>query len=212
MTDARDAALLAAFPVIAAPRHGSLEPMTSGLRLVVAANGVFVQVRLPWLDCLQRCGGIDTGLPLPYGTLSPWLQLSFGVIPADLLRQFIAMARRAAPDETAAAIIHGERTGMLRLAACETIEADSDHIIYRHPVLAATEHVAVDLHSHGDAPAFFSALDDADDRAIKLCGVFGRLRSRHPEARFRLAINGLFIDLCDQWDNVVGLSKLEGEA
>lgn len=212
MTDPRDAALLAACPVIAAPRHGALPPMTSGLRLVVAANGVFVQVRLPWLDCLQRCGGTDSGLSLPYGVLAPWLRLSFGVIPANPLRQFIALARHTAPDEIAAAIIHGERTGMLRLAACETVEADGKHVVYRLPVLAATEQVAVDLHSHGDAPAFFSALDDADDRAIKLCGVFGRVRSRHPEARFRLAINGLFIDLCDQWDSVVGLPILESES
>jgi PRTRC genetic system protein A len=212
MTDVRDAALLAAFPVIAAPRYGTVPPMTPGLRLVVAANGVFVQVKLPWLDCLQRCGGIDSGLPLPYGAVSPWLRLSFGVIPANLLRQFIALARHAAPNETAAVIPHGERSSMLRLALCETVEANPDHVVYRLPLLAATEQVVVDLHSHGDAPAFFSALDDADDRAIKLCGVFGRVRSRHPEARFRLAINGLFIDLCDQWDSVVGLAKLEGEA
>ncbi len=208
MTDPRDAALLAAFPVIAAPCHGILPPMTPGLRLVIAANGLFVQVKLPWLDCLQRCGGVDSGLPLPYGALSPWLRLSFGVVPAGLLRQFVALARYAAPNETAAAIIHGERTGMLRLATCETVEADRDHVIYRLPVLAATEQVAVDLHSHGDAPAFFSALDDADDHAIKLCGVLGGVRSRHPEARFRLAINGLFIDLCDQWDSVIGLTRL----
>ncbi|QBE66363.1 PRTRC system protein A [Pseudoduganella lutea] len=208
MADPRDAVLLAACPVIAAPRHGALPSMSPGLRLVVAANGVFVQVRLPWLDCLQRFGGIDSGLPVPYGALSPWLRLSFGVIPADLLRRFIASARYAAPDETAAAIIHDGRSGMLRVATCETVEADRDHVVYRLPLLAATEQVVLDLHSHGDAPAFFSALGDADDRAIKLCGVFGRVRSRHPEARVRLAINGLFIDLCDQWDSVVGLTRL----
>jgi PRTRC genetic system protein A len=212
MTDPRDAALLAACPVIAAPRYGALPAMAAGLRLVAAANGVFAQVRVPWLDSLQPCGGIAPGLPLPYGTLAPWLRLSFGVIPADLLRRFAAQARRAAPDETAAAIIHCGRTGALRLAPCQTLEADFEHVVYRPPPLAATEQVAVDLHSHGDAAAFFSATDDADDRAIRICGVFGRMRCRHPEARFRLTINGLFIDLDDRWDSVIGLPRLEGDA
>jgi len=212
MTDPRDAALQAACPVIAAPRHGELPPMAPGLRIVAAANGLFVQVRLPWLDCLQRCGSVDLALPLPYGTLAPWLRLAFGVVPADLLRQFVGQARCAAPNETAAAIVHCARSGALRLAACETAEADSAHLVYLPPLLAASEQVAVDLHSHGEAAAFFSPLDDADDRAIKICGVFGRVHSRHPEARFRLAINGLFIDLAEQWDSVIGLARQEGGA
>ncbi|GAB2856037.1 hypothetical protein GCM10027277_25790 [Pseudoduganella ginsengisoli] len=210
MLDPRDAALLAACPVVAMPRHGELPPMATGMRLVVAANGLFVQARLPWLECVAQCGHIDATLPLPYGSLAPQLALSFGVIPAGLLRQFVQMARQASPTETAAAIIHCANTGALRMAPCETIEADGLHVIYRPPLLAASEQVVVDLHSHGDGRAFFSAQDDLDDRAIKLCGVFGRVRSHHPEARFRLAINGLFIDLCERWDDFIGLARMEG--
>jgi PRTRC genetic system protein A len=211
MLDPRDAALLAACPAIAMPRHGELPPLKTGQRIVVAANGVFVQLPLPWLDCVAPCGSLDARLPLPYGTLTPRLMLSFGVIPAELLRQFVRLARQSAPDETAAVIVHCTRTKALRLVACETISADRVRVIYRTPPLAATEQAVVDLHSHGDAPAFFSAQDDLDDRAIKLCGVFGRVHSRHPEARFRLAINGLFIDLCDRWDEFIGLPLIEGD-
>ncbi|MES2260579.1 MAG: PRTRC system protein A [Pseudomonadota bacterium] len=211
MIDPRDAALLAACPVVAMPRYGVLPPLEVGLRLVVAANGLFVQVCLPWLDCVAQCGGIDATLPLPYGQLTPRIALSFGVVPAALLRQFVLIARRALPAETAAAIIHCAHAGTLRLAPCETVDADSKHVVYRPPLLAATEQVVLDLHSHGDAPAFFSEQDDLDDRTIKLCGVFGRVRSRHPEARFRLAINGMFIDLCDRWDDFIGMARMEGE-
>ncbi|MBY0240176.1 MAG: PRTRC system protein A [Burkholderiaceae bacterium] len=210
MTDLRDAALLAACPVIAMPKYGPLPPLASSLRLVIAANGLFVQVRLPWIDCIESCGAIDAGLPLPYGSLAPRLRLAFGVIPSELLRQFVAQSRRTVPTETAAAIIYCARTGALRLASCTPLTADSTHIAYRLPPLAATEQIVVDLHSHGDAPAFFSPQDDADDRAIKICGVFGRVRSRHPEARFRLSINGMFVDLCDRWDEVIGLARMEG--
>lgn len=210
MTDLRDAALLAACPVIAMPKYGPLPPMASSLRLVVAANGLFLQVRLPWIECIEPCGAIDPRLPLPYGELAPRLSLAFGVIPSELLRKFVALSRRALPAETAAAIIYCARTGELRLEQCETITADSMHIVYRPPTLATTEQTVIDLHSHGDAPAFFSPQDDADDRSIKICGVFGRVRSRHPEARFRLSINGMFVDLCDRWDEVIGLARMEG--
>lgn len=210
MTDPRDAALLAAFPVVAMPRYGELPPLVAGMRLVAATNGLFVQVHLPWLDCIAPCGSIDAKLPLPYGIVNPLLRLSFGVVPAALLRQFVVWARRALPAETAAAIVYCASTGKLRLASCETVEADGGHVVYRPPSLSSTEQVAVDLHSHGEAPAFFSAQDDLDDRAIKICGVFGQVRSRHPEARFRLAINGLFIDLCDRWNEFIGLARMEG--
>lgn len=209
MIDPRDAALMAACPVVAMPRYGELSSIDSGQRIVLAANGLFAQVRLPWLECLQPCGVIDTEISLPYGIATPRLALSFGHVPADLLRRFVHMARRALPAETAAAIIYCERSGAMRLAACDIIEADRLHVVYRPPLLAATEHVVVDLHSHGDAPAFFSAQDDLDDRAIKICGVFGRVRDRCPEAVFRLAINGLFIDLYDKWEGFIGLARIE---
>lgn len=204
MSDPRDVALMAACPVIAAPRFGALPAMARGQRLVMAANGLFVQIRLPWMACLQRCGSVDPGLALPYGLLGPSLTFPFGAIPTPLLRGFLAQARRAAPIETAAVIVHCERSNALRLAACGTVEADADHIVYRHPPLAATEQIAVDLHSHGDEPAFFSAQDDADDQAIRICGVFGLVRERQPEVRFRLAINGMFIDLRDRWQAYFG--------
>lgn len=61
--------------------------------------------------------------------------------------------------------------------------------------MADDETVAVDLHTHGRAPAFWSADDDRDDQGIKVAGVFGLLDQPRPMARFRLVINGLYQDL-----------------
>ena len=44
--DPRDQALLAACPVVAAPRFGALPDMGNGQRIIVARNGWFVQTRL----------------------------------------------------------------------------------------------------------------------------------------------------------------------
>ena len=43
-TDPRDAALQRACPTVPAPRFGLLPEMQNGQRLLIAANGVFVQV------------------------------------------------------------------------------------------------------------------------------------------------------------------------
>ena len=58
MIDPRDAALQRTCPTVAAPRFGTLPEMENGQRVVVAANGVFIQVKLDWLDCTLRIADI----------------------------------------------------------------------------------------------------------------------------------------------------------
>ena len=63
-------------------------------------------------------------------------------------------------------------------------------------LLAEREHLAIDLHSHGLAPAYFSATDDQDDAgAVKISGVFGNLDQPVPTVALRLCLLGLFIPL-----------------
>ena len=54
--DPRDQALLAACPVVAAPRFGALPDMGNGQRIIVARNGWFVQTKLDWLDSIVALG------------------------------------------------------------------------------------------------------------------------------------------------------------
>lgn len=68
--DPRDAALQSTCPVVIAPRFGALPPMLPGQRLIAAANGLFVQVKLDWLDCVHCLTPQGLGLPLPYGSLN----------------------------------------------------------------------------------------------------------------------------------------------
>ena len=95
--DLRDAALQAACPVVAAPRYGELTSMANGQRVVVAANGLFVQIKLDWLDCMQRLMPAAPGMPLPYGTVHERLVFSFGVLPIRLIEAFIEAGRRGLP-------------------------------------------------------------------------------------------------------------------
>ena len=54
----------------------------------------------------------------------------------------------------------------------------------------------IDVHSHGDMPAFFSHEDDADDAGgIKLAVVFGHIGRDRPEIVSRLVCVDRFIRL-----------------
>lgn len=182
--DIRDLALQAACPVIAAPRFGPLPDMANGQRIILAANGVFVQVKLDWLDCIQRLAP-TLPIPLPYGGIEERLVFAFGVLPIRLIEAFIEAARRGLPNEVAGALIYARRTRSLRLALCEAIAVSPHQIDYRVPAMDADETLAVDLHTHG--------------QGIKVAGVFGYLHQPRPRALFRLVVNGSFRPLPHPW-------------
>lgn len=195
----RDAALQRSCMVISAPRFQALPPMEDGQRIVVAANGVFVQVKRAWLDCIEQIGDVDPCLPLPFGTLHPRVAFTFGTIPLTLLQDFIAAGRAALPNEIAGALIYASSTGCLRLQLHQALSQSPNAIRYAISQLDEDETVAVDLHTHGSGSAFFSPDDDADDRGVNVAGVFGNLDSETPSAAFRLVINGLYRPLPHPW-------------
>lgn len=191
MLDPLDVALHATYPVVAAPRFGPLEPMTKpGQRMIVAANGIFLQVNRPWIDCIQRVGATDPNLPLVYGDIEERLVFAFGTLPQVLFDQFVEAARAALPDEVAAAVIWSGHDASLRLDICDKISASHQHVTFAPLRLARGEVLVCDLHSHGADDAFFSPQDDEDDVELKLTGVFGRVNTARPCAAFRLCING----------------------
>lgn len=198
--DPRDVALQASCPVLAAPRYGALPEMANGQRLIVATNGLFVQVRLDWLDCLQRLTP-TIGLPLPYGVVEEHLRFAFGVLPIRLIDAFVEAGRRGLPDEVAGVLIYGRATRSLRLALCEPMYASPGRIEYRRPTMASDETVAVDLHTHGRGLPFWSADDNRDDQGIKVAGVFGCLHQAKPLAEFRLVLNGRYKALPHPWQH-----------
>ena len=101
MTDPRDEALQSTCPVLAAPLFGSLPGMENGQRVIVASNGVFIQIKRVWLDCVEHLGAIDAAMPLPYGKMTSSVSFTFGTIPIALLDAFIAAGRiEPVPHET----------------------------------------------------------------------------------------------------------------
>lgn len=197
MSDPRDVALAKSFPIHAVPRFGQFEPLsTNGQRLLVTASGFLLEVRRDWLYAVQPCG-----LPLgmvryPFGEVRPTIQLAFGKVPRALVDQFIAIAQDALPNEVAGAIVFNAHTGTLDLRRCDSLQASVGHVQYALPPLGRGEHIAVDIHSHGEMPAFFSATDDTDDAsATKIAVVVGGVDKDTPDVEVRLCLSGLFIPI-----------------
>lgn len=160
--------LMSGLPAAAAP----------GVRIVVASDGLWREISLPWLYCMHSIAALDNkDVKLPFGALETRFELRCGAVPASLLQEFRRMAAQAAPNEVAAALVWNDVTGQWRLAPRPSLFASAARVIYLEAKLGENEHLVVDIHSHADTPAFFSAADNADDRyGMKIAMVLGNVR------------------------------------
>lgn len=176
-------------PVITMPHElGAFEPLkTPGHRLIVAAGGLYKEIRRAWLHAIVQVASART----PFGALQPMLSMPFKV-PEELLFAFLEQATLAAPNETAAWIVWNEHDNSLKLLPMEYDLVTPVHLSVRRPVLGPGEHLVVDLHSHHRMSAHFSKTDDIDDIAsneVKIAGVVGTI-DQQPTWNFRLCLEG----------------------
>lgn len=194
--DPRDALLQAHVPTVMVPRFCELRwPLDSnGHRYLVAEDGLWIEVKRPWLHLLWPIA--PSPAPLPYGPLRDAMEFAFGWPALEILAaQFRLDAILALPNEHAAWLVWDETAQVLRYRSVFATSAGPAGIAFIRPILAPHEHLAVDLHSHGALSACFSATDDEDDAGeVKLCVVLGNLD--RPDAQTqatRLCAHGIFI-------------------
>ena len=189
--DMRDWATFSSCPCVPVPRFSPLTPMGHGQRLLIAGNGLFLQAKRAFLECTHLLQRWPVGTRLAFGDVEEQLTLAFGRIPLALLANFVQQGREALPNEIAGGIVFDTKSGATHLVRFEAASSSAGHIDYRLPSLPSSQVVAVDLHTHGALPSFFSIKDDRDDRAeVKISGVFGNLDRERPTACFRLCLNG----------------------
>lgn len=192
--DPRDALLQAHTPTIMVPRYGELAPLEkNGHRYLVAAHGLWLEVRRPWLHA--RVPIAFSPVLMPYGQPEQQIVYAFGEEAlVQLQMHFLRSARIAMPNECAAWGVYDERTGTLGYWPLMSDAASPGSVTFHRPRLAEHEHLAVDLHSHGAGAAFFSEADDEDDAGeVKISVVVGTLDSE-PTFATRLCLLGEFIE------------------
>ncbi|WP_096670146.1 PRTRC system protein A [Polaromonas sp. AET17H-212] len=185
-----DQVVQAAFPVVSAPRFSSLEAGAKpGSRHIVAKDGLWREITLPWIRSIHPIAACD--VPLPYGALHAEIELFCGPIPKDLRQKFVRDATAASPYEMAAAMIWNQATGGWRYAVRENLSAGHAFVTYNEVSLEEGEFLVLDLHSHGEFDAYFSERDDADDAgSMKFSGVIGNLNTGTPTTVMRLNLLG----------------------
>jgi PRTRC genetic system protein A len=199
--DVTDAVTLENFPLLAAPQSGLVNrPERQGTRFIVGRQGLYWDLTTAWLHAvqmavpftLQEIGARTT----PYGEVLPAVETLCSCPPKELWAEFLAHAREALPNEAAALLVWNSVTDRWRLGLRVATVVSGERIDYNEPRLEHDEIAVVDVHSHGDLPAFFSPRDDEDDRGgIKVAVVFGHLRRERPEVAARLVCVDRFIPM-----------------
>lgn len=201
--DYRDYITQGVCPTLPVPKFGDLpEPIGSGHCFLVAVDGLWVEITRPWLHMIWPVAK-QSDVAIPYGSLRPKVQFAFGKLPAEFIRTFAEDARAALPNEAAAWLVWNESTplydGFLEYLLLPPASAGSGHIQFERPALAPHQSLAVDLHSHGAGPAFFSATDNQDDAGeVKISGVIGSLsheRGQLPTIEFRICALGITVPI-----------------
>ncbi|BCZ85509.1 hypothetical protein PTKU64_91840 (plasmid) [Paraburkholderia terrae] len=189
-----DMTLQRSFPTVMVPRNEAVAEMqASGERLLVAENGVFIEIRRPWLSLVRKVAEFSVRTAIPYGRVSPTTQLLCETIPADLVGAFAEMARKAHPKETGAWIVWSPSTQAFRLAPVGIVTHTAGSLKYQPPALAGDEVLVMDCHSHGRHPAYFSSTDNDDDRHdVKMALVIGNCDRPNPSISVRLCAKGIF--------------------
>lgn len=194
--DSRDVALQSVMPTVMVPRYSELKELaTAGDRILMAANGVWLEVCRAWLYARVLVAKPSI-IPVPYGQVSEVMRFGFGKLSKAMVAQFIEQARARCPNECAAWVVWNQRTNEWRLMMLEETSVGPGHVNVNLPTLEEDEHMVMDLHSHGLTEAFFSRTDNKDDRgATKIAGVIGNLDKPEATASFRLCANGVFVPL-----------------
>lgn len=194
-----DLTLQQSFPTVMMPRFGSLQAMqANGERLVVASNGLFLEILRPWLHLVRRVARFDVSTAIPYGKVEVCTELFCGKVPPALIGEFAALARQTMPNEAGAWITWRRDTNAFRLVPVRVLEHSAGHLRYGRPELDASESLVMDCHSHGAAEAFFSRTDDTDDQHdVKFAFVLGNCGSHSPSMKVRLCAKGILEPVAD---------------
>lgn len=152
---------------------------------ILAGNGLFVRAETRfWRACIPIAPCPVRGLP----PLSARFELKAARLPASILYEAIrhAQQRRDQAGRLVESVYRfcrqAERVRVVRPAQTAT----ASRVETTTPPPADT---LLELHSHGDMPAFWSGTDDRDEQGACLYGVVGRLDSA-PEIRLRVGVYG----------------------
>lgn len=165
------------------------QPCTAAIEYWVAQNGIFVRGQRPELEALLPVSRHESKVR-GLGVLQPFVALT--KLNWTWLHIVAGMAKDSLPDEI---LFHWTQTpsGNWHLVVpeqttsythCKPAEIGYDSSAHR---------AIVEIHSHGESPAYFSQTDDRDENSgFRIYGVLGKLHQARPELLLRVGLFGHF--------------------
>jgi len=194
------------FPVSAVGLDGTFKDLDSGVQFLVANDGLWRHIQTPWLESFQPLA-LQDGLAVPFGRLTRKVKFKVPAPGKDLWRKFLKLARDAMPNECAAALVWNTTNASWRFAQRVATFSSPAYIEYAEVEIDDGEILVVDIHSHAQYAAGFSAQDDIDDKGgIKLSVVFGNIDSNVTMAARLMLIDSsvpVGIDGSGRWEVMV---------
>lgn len=198
LTDRRDQVVFGETPTLMQPLHGEAlsKPESGKHRFVIACDGVYVEAINPVLEV--RLPVAKSAIKLPYGQIgSVGVRLTHGQIPKRILHDVCEKTFLCSPNEWAGLVVWDKIRKEYALYEPDVISFSAGHISYRN-VLSDEHELVMDLHSHGNIPAFFSRMDDKSDiGGFYIAGAVGNCDSGDPSFATRIVVNGHFFECSD---------------
>lgn len=116
-------------------------------------------------------------------------------IPADIFEEILAFFKKEPDREAAVQIFYDTETKKYELYYPEQRASRCSVVFERNPQLEQEKVLVMDAHSHGYMRAFFSAVDDHDEKGTRLFLVMGRVDGDDPEWKLRAGIAGFYKNL-----------------
>lgn len=156
------------------------------VQILITKKGIYEIRKMPLVGIFsRRMEEIEANLE------DDWMEgLYFALpkIPLSILHEVMDYFRRSLPNEAMAYIRHN---GSYYVSYPEQISTDQ-RIFYNKPLL---DDVVVEIHSHGFHPAFFSEIDNEDEKATGIYAVMGRINTNSPEIKARISCGGYYIEI-----------------
>lgn len=139
---------------------------------------------------------------MPYGTFDCRVDgkevdfhLSASKIPCSIFWEIIDFFSKDPNYEAAVQIFYDPKTNQYSLYYPEQKVSVCSVVFQRNHQKEMDQVLMMDVHSHGRMGAFFSSVDDHDEKGTRLFMVLGRMDTDAPEWKLRAGIAGFYKDL-----------------
>lgn len=177
-------------PALAAPLYEYL----------LAGNGVFIRAKRPELEAQVPVSLCEVrGL----AEIKPYVLFNLPSVPGELLTEMLMQSRQAVGEHSQLneIVFHlcwsGDRW---QLEVPEQTQAHCRCKPVNDGPGSSYARALIEVHSHHNMPAFFSATDDADETGFRIYGVLGQINSPYQsELRVRVGVYRNYLEIPADW-------------